>query len=103
MRRNFPHVYSSRPLAYKSNAYTHGHIGEPKGTTVWGNGRTDGAPYAEVSFWRDVGRGGQRDLMGTFGASQGAGGFSLPVGTRVPITWRTEKEVVDAWNSKLDM
>lgn len=100
MRRNFPHVYSSRPLAYKSTRETG--IGAPIQGDVWGVKRAN-ANYAEVEFWREVDHGRVREGVGTWGASKGAGGYSLAVGSRVPITWKTEKEMLDEWDSKIAM
>jgi hypothetical protein len=99
-RRNFPHVYSSRPLAYKTAAPSG--VAAPSGKDVWGGGRLHGVAYSEVEFWRDTNKGSVRGQVGTYGAHKGSGGFSLAVGSRVPITWRTEKEIVDAWNSRID-
>jgi len=104
MRRNFPQVYSSRPLAYKATAGTDvalsGALGMPQ--DVWGNARPPKS-YAESEFWREVGKGHARGLVGTTGAAVGAGGFSLQSFNRVPITWRTEKEIADEWNKKISV
>ncbi len=100
MRRNYPNVYSSRPLAYKATRDTE--VGVPVGIDVLGSERGPQA-HAETEFWRDTRRGAMRGVVGSYGASQGAAGFSLAVGSRVPITWKTEKEMVDAWNKKISM
>ena len=99
-RRNFPHVYSSRPLAYKAAAPLG--VAAPQGKDVWGGGRMQGVPYSKVEFWRDTNKGTVRGLVGTYGAHKGGGGFSLAIGSRVPVTWRTEKEIADAWNTRID-
>mmetsp|Transcript_19475 Transcript_19475/g.40024 ORF Transcript_19475/g.40024 Transcript_19475/m.40024 type:complete len:352 (-) Transcript_19475:90-1145(-) len=100
MRRNFPHVYSSRPLAYKSTRGTG--IGAPPVGDVWGNKRHV-SNHNEIEFWREVDHGSVREGVGTWGAHKGAGGFSLAVGSRVPITWKTEKEMIESWDTKIAM
>jgi len=97
LRRNFPQVYSSRPLAYKSTAHTTVGLSVRGRQDIWGNHRPTPS-FAEAEFWREVHKGGVRGLTGTTGASHGAGGFSLQTRSRVPITWRTEKEIVDEYN-----
>lgn len=99
MRTNFPHVFSSLSPAYKSTRDTD--IGVSAGADVWGNGRKK-VSYSETEFWRDVQKGSIRESIGTYGKSKGSGGFSLAVGSRVPITWKSEKEILDSWEKKFE-
>jgi hypothetical protein len=98
MKTNFPSVFSTLPVAYKSTRNTG--IGVSTGFDVWGNGRKK-VSYSETEFWRDVQKGGMRESVGTFGNAKGNGGFSLAVGSRVPITWKTEKEILETFEKKI--
>jgi hypothetical protein len=100
MRRNFPNAFSSRALAYKSTRDTD--IGVPTGRDVLNHDRGPQA-HGEAEFWREARTGGARGTVNSHGASKGAAGFSFAVGSRVPITWKTEKEMVDSWNGQIDM
>lgn len=99
MRRNHPHVFSTRPIAYKPTGFTG--VGAPVGNDVWGNSRP-GKSFAENEFWRNIGQGSLPDVVGSYGATVGGGGYSLATESRVPVTWKTEEEVMAAWNKKTD-
>jgi hypothetical protein len=98
MRRNFPHLYSSQVAVYKSTRGTG--IGVPAGVDLFGFNH-DAPNHAEREFWRQNDRGRVRDLVPCWGATSGSGGFSLAVDSRVPITWKSHKEIESTWRTKI--
>ena len=98
MRRNYPHLYASSSDVYKSTRHTG--IGVPVGLDIH-NYHRDTSTRAEAEFWRQSDRGRLRDLAGNWGATQGGGGFSLSVGSRVPITWKNQAEIEKTWQADI--